>query len=195
MRRFALVCCALLLMHGLLAANRTASAATISSISYDITGGDFGSLFAPAYTGPITGVSVTYTPPGGSVSTPFACTNPGACGRLDFVQTGPSVTPLAYTMFYVSVDTVLINPTKFSAKYAYFYGDPYYYFMYWKVAATAGVGAAHTGLYTYVTAMAATYIIGNEVRLPEPSTNVGLASGLLLLGALAARRTRKRARL
>jgi hypothetical protein len=47
-------------MHGLVGGGRIASAATITSISYDITGGDFGSLY-PGFSGPITGVSITYT--------------------------------------------------------------------------------------------------------------------------------------
>ena len=193
MRRFALVCCAVLLTHGLVAADRTASAATITSITYDITGGDFGILY-PFYTGPITGVSVTYTPPGGSVSTPFACSGLSNCGRLDFVVTGPSIMLTSYyTQWYYSLHSVMIDPSHFAGRFSYF--GSVYGLVIGTIHATSGAGTGHSGNSPTVTASALVYTIGNEIRLPEPSTNVGLASGLLLLGALAALHTRKRARL
>jgi len=98
MHRCSPICCAFLMTIGLLGADRVATAGAIISISYDITGGELGNIY-PGWVGPITGVSVTYTPPGGSVSTPFTCISTGGCGRLDFHLTGPSVTA-TYSMFY-----------------------------------------------------------------------------------------------
>ena len=86
--RFACGFGTLLLGIGLVAA-RPADAASVSSITYDITAGDFGSIWPNLWNGTIDGVSVTYTPPGGGpVATPFSCKALYACGRLNFLATG-----------------------------------------------------------------------------------------------------------
>ena len=58
--RTLLVSCAVVVTVGLMSASRPAGAAVISSIRYDITGGEFGFLF-PGYLGPITGVCASAT--------------------------------------------------------------------------------------------------------------------------------------
>jgi hypothetical protein len=183
MRGITLVICTVAVTFGALCESHTAGAATISSITYDITGGDFGNLF-PGFAGPITGVSVTYTPPGGTVSTPYTCSAAYACGRLDFVQTGPSVTPNAITAFFLNIHTVSIDPSYFGGFFSFYsagFPNPTVYYV---ITATAGEGAGHSGYYSYPTATAVVYTIGNEIRLPEPSLNLSLASGLAFIGAL-----------
>lgn len=117
-------------------------------------------------------------------------------GSCNSIQTGPSVTSLAVTQFTVPVQAFLLSANKFTAFYTFFYSTstpPVN--IWWVVKANSGAGTAHTGYDFPNTALAASYIIGNEIRLPEPSTQLGLASGLVLLGTLAALRTRRRARL
>ena len=183
MRGITLVICAVAVTFGALSATHPAGAATITSITYDITGGDFGNLF-PDFTGPITGVSVTYTPPGGAVSTPYTCSASYACGRLDFVQTGPSITPDAVTAFFLNIHTVSIDPSHFAGFFSYYLAGYPHPTLYYVISATAGSGAGHSGYYSYATASAVVYTIGNEIRLPEPSLNLSLASGLAFIGAL-----------
>jgi hypothetical protein len=183
MRGITLVICTAAVTFGALSATHTAGAATITSITYDITGGDFGNLF-PAFTGPITGVSVTYTPPGGAVSTPYTCSASYACGRLDFVQTGPSITPDAVTAFFLNIHTVSIDPSHFVGFFSFYSAGYPHPTVYYLIEATAGEGAGHSGYYSYATADAVVYTIGNEIRLPEPSLNLSLASGLAFIGAL-----------
>jgi hypothetical protein len=183
MRGITLVICAVAVTFGALSATHPAGAATITSITYDITGGDFGNIF-PGFTGPITGVSVTYTPPGDAVSTPYTCSASYACGRLDFVQTGPSVTPSASTAFYLYIHTVSIDPSHFAGFFSYYLTGYPHPTLYYVISATAGSGAGHSGYYSYATASAVVYTIGNEIRLPEPSLNLSLASGLAFIGAL-----------
>jgi hypothetical protein len=215
MRRFALVCCTILLTHGLLGAERTADAAPLISVTYDITGGQFGNLYEDfGYTGPITGVAVTYTPPGGPVSTPFTCTRAYACGRLDFLQSGPSLkgTPT----FDWTVSTVMITQNRFYAKlhthYTYYFPTfPTSVSIFALLSANRTpppslvTGVGHSGYQAVLTPGMLTpypgttigtfYTIGNEVLVPEPPTHIALASSLVLLGTLAALRTRRRARL
>ena len=213
MRRFALVCWTVLLTHGLIGGNRTAAAGAITSISYDITGGELGNIY-PGWVGPITGVSVTYTPPGGSVSTPFTCISTGGCGRLDFHLTGPSVTA-TNTMFYWVPLTVQITPNRFYARSGYHYSTSYYRPISVSVFGLLSAnrtpppslvtGVGHSGYQAVLTPGMLTpypgttigtfYTIGNEVLVPEPPTHIALASSLVLLGTLAALRTRRRARL
>jgi hypothetical protein len=158
MRRFAFVCCVVTLTHGLLGADRAATAASITSISYDITGGNFGSLF-PNLMGPITGISVTYTPPGGSISTDprTYCSGTYACGRLDFVITGPSAT----TTFLNYPAFVSISPNYFRAVR--------FNFFWYTIMVTLGSGSGHIGRSLSVTTSALTLQLGNEVRLPTPT--------------------------
>jgi hypothetical protein len=138
----------------------------VTSITYEITGGNFGTLYPP-YTGPITGVSVTYTPPGGIVYTPYTCFEVVACGRLDFVMTGPGITmlPLSYTQWYYYLDFVLINPNHFSGTFdiSQVFGR-----VYGTIHATSGTGAGRSGASFMATPSSLKYIIGNEIRLPSP---------------------------
>jgi hypothetical protein len=193
MRGITLVICTVAALFGALSATHPAGAATISSVTYDITGGDFGNLF-PGSTGPITGVSVIYTPPSVSISTPYTCSAPYACGRLNFVQTGPSVTPNANTAFYLDIHTVSIDPSHFAGFFSFYSAGFPNPTVYYAIAATAGEGAGHSGYYSYATATAVVYTIGNEIRLPEPSLNLSLASGLAFIGVLVVFGGRARSR-
>ena len=185
--------CAAVVAIVLISANRPADAAAISSIHYDITGGAFAGFLFEGYFGPITGVSVTYTPPGGTVSTPHSCRSTAGCGRLDFVMTGPSVTPSASPKLYVDLNTVYIESDYFFADYTFPVSG--YPTLWWVIQAPSGLGSGHTGLSSSPTSLATTYTIGNEVRvLPEPSNAVALAFGGVLLIALSIIRASRSAR-
>ena len=117
MRRLALVCCSVLLTHGLLGAERTAGAATISSITYTVkSGGSFGNIWNHlGWQGPVTGNIVEYrAPAGGVTTTSFFCNLATAtdCGQLYFNLTGPSVFA-TYSYWTFPVGTVTITKSRF----------------------------------------------------------------------------------
>ena len=118
--------------------------------------------------------------------------------------------------FYWTVSTVMITSNRFYAKL-----HSHYTTLYPTFPASVSIfvllsanrtpppslvtGVGHTGYQAVLTpgmltpyprrTMGTFYTIGNEVLVPEPPTHIALASGLVLLGILAALRTRRRARL
>ncbi len=85
--RIAIATAAVMLCTGLLAA-RPAGAAPLLSVSYDVTGGTYGTSDKA-----ITGGRVVYTAPAGGISTPATCySGGGACGALYVKLTGPTTT-------------------------------------------------------------------------------------------------------
>jgi hypothetical protein len=118
-------------------------------------------------------------------------------------------------MFYWVPLTVQITPNRFYAKSGYHYNTSYYRPISVSVFGLLSAnrtpppslvtGVGHSGYQAVLTPGMLTpypgttigtfYTIGNEVLVPEPPTHIALASSLVLLGTLAALRTRRRARL
>jgi hypothetical protein len=181
-----------------------ASAASLSSISWSVTGGTFSS--GGASTGPITGGSLVYHPAGGTVSTPAEAL---VGGSLILTLTGPSG---SFTVFRGGV-VATISPAMARVRA---FGDPasafpvatamsdggvrYAYTMLWSVSAPAGAGLARGSTYFdpyaggcspcgTVNLFSHTFTVGSEVRapVPEPSTGVLLGSALLAVIELGRR--------
>ncbi len=156
-----------------------ASAVQVTHISWDITGGSFDSIGGFLAIGPITGGSLNWTPPGGTVSTPV--TNL-AGGTWALILTGPSGyfrkggalgggnmnqlftgyaagNLIGVPMAASGMNSTTIYPTYggslVAGHFEYDQLDPYSNFKSGFVAGTTG----YSGYY-----FTHTYVLGNEVR-------------------------------
>ncbi len=185
------------------------SAAQITHISWDVTTGTFdGSLLA---TGPITGGSIDWTPPGGAVSTPVSKVY---AGTWTLILTGPSgyfklggapsppgsgyiylSRPFSLTAALYAVPSPLSGPDPTGAApipSAYPYGSGFFDFTITPLSSTGtgfvsvfrSTGPGTPRLVTHY------FELGNEVRtiVPEPATGTLLGLGLFGLGVAAAGR-------
>ena len=171
----------------------TAAAESLLSISYTITDGTFSGI---NLNGPITGGSLIYTPPGGSVETPFYCTTSTAtsCGSAQLTLKSTAGTFSAVISSLVSIN---INPSYVQLFGTYGSGssgpDPVtpYLFLFGYYA----TGTQSASIFGSVYAPSSTspfshyFVLGQEVRtVPEPSPRMAqLGAGIGLLGILGAR--------
>jgi hypothetical protein len=169
-----------------------ASAASFSSISWTVTGGTFN---GPNSTGPITSGSVTYTPPGGSVSTPVTFPPTRVFGgSLSIFLNGPSGsfsangTPVVYNLnpliFLGGLVSNGITALSQGSPVGAGIGRLY-------VRADTGIGFGHATGYSYVGSISTyvdvwnhTFSLGSEVRVAVPEPSSGMMLGLCLLAAI-----------
>lgn len=181
----------------LLALAGPGSAAQITQISYDVTSGTFS---GPNSTGPITGGSLVYTPPGGVVSTPGNF--PG--GYLFLTLTGPSgsfsalvdaglaiLNSLNAAWLFTDTNPVGLSGASPLAKVfgsvSYPPGGTYPYL----IPQPVGGSVLGPQLYNF----GHDFQIGNEVRtMPEPSAAPLLGLGLLGFAAVGGRAVRAKRR-
>jgi hypothetical protein len=143
------------------------AAESLLGISYTITSpGTFSGL---NLNGPITGGSLTYTPPGGSVLTPFSCRTATAtsCGSMQLTLIGTAGT---FTAMLPAVGSMYITQS------------------YVQGFASSGSGASGADFAAIFTLFNLYGTASQEVRtVPEPSPRflqLGVAIGLLgILGA------------
>jgi hypothetical protein len=180
------------------------SAATISKITWDVTGGAFG---GPNVGGAITGGSLTFTPATGTLATPVYNQNHkghafnlilnGASGSIsvNFAGKGTDVSSYAGNDHINTINALAFvahahpaypsiqsGGTTLSALFAYF-----------GVSINSGVGTGYLSNYIYTSAYTSylqTFTLGNEVRtlVPEPGTAMLLGLGLAGLGLTASGR-------
>ena len=195
-----------------------ASAALISHISWDVTGGQFGFFSSGGLAvGPITMGSVDWTPPGGSVSTPVLCcgfsggtwtlslSGPSGFFRMGGGPGGSSLSVYANSfsayLYGVpnprsgpSLAALVPNAATFSGALGILstgtveFGKTYPYL------SGEGYVIGYSGGVGGVT-FTHKFILGNEVRtfVPEPNRGTLLSVGLVSLGVFAAtRRTQAR---
>ena len=177
----------------------TAEAASISKISWTVTGGIFGG--AALAIGPITGGSLTWTPFGGSI-----VTSPGTAASGSGIWTLSLTGPAGFFGVAGPGGVFLINPVSaagsFTAVVPAFSGTGGGFTVPTVVAfarSFAAIGGFGSGLLAHVSMPAGapvthSFLLGAEVRtaVPAPAAGPLVGLGLIGLGAAAVRSRRRR---